>query len=116
MSKNILIVTGDAGEGYEEPVVAAPSKRRLHLVIHECWDTYLEKPGYGLESDLCFDDVDPAAYDAILILRGGAAEYLRSNAKQVLVAAGLLKGPKRTPSFTDWSSVAWREGPHATRS
>ena len=68
MSKNILIVTGDAGEGYEEPVVAAPSKRRLHLVIHDFepgWDTYIEKSGYGLESDLCFDDVDPAGYDVI---------------------------------------------------
>jgi protease I len=130
MSKNILIVTGDAGEGYEAlyayhrfleagyaPVVAAPSKRRLHLVIHDFepgWDTYIEKPGYGLESDISFDDVDPDGYDAILILGGRAPEYLRNNARlleitrqfeasgkwvfaichgiQVLVAAGLVKG------------------------
>ena len=68
MPKKILIVTGDAGEGYEAlyayhrfleagfwPEVAAPSKRRLHLVIHDFepgWDTYIEKPGYGLEADL----------------------------------------------------------------
>ncbi len=130
LSKKILIVTGDAGEGYEalyayhrmqeaefEAVVAAPSKRRLHLVIHDFepgWDTYIEKPGYGLDAQVSFDEVDPATYDAILILGGRAPEYLRNNARlleitrhfhdsgkwvfaichgiQVLVAAGLVKG------------------------
>ncbi|MGH9403055.1 MAG: DJ-1/PfpI family protein, partial [Terriglobia bacterium] len=71
--RKILIVTGDAGESYEslyavhrlreaeyEPVVAAPSRRRLHLVIHDFepgWDTYVERQGYGLESDITFEDV-----------------------------------------------------------
>lgn len=73
MSRKILIVTGDAGESYEalyarhrlleagyEPVVAAPSKRILNLVMHGFepgWDTYVERPGYKLESDLVFDQV-----------------------------------------------------------
>jgi len=48
MRHKILIVTGDAGESYETlyavhrfqeagwtPVVAAPSKKRLHLVMHD---------------------------------------------------------------------------------
>ena len=48
MSKRILLITGDAGESYEtlfalhrfreagyEPVVAAHSKRRLNLVMHD---------------------------------------------------------------------------------
>ena len=68
MSEQVLVVTGDAGESYEalyathrlreagyEVRVAAPSKRRLHLVIHDFepgWDTYIERQGYGLESDL----------------------------------------------------------------
>src|SRR5512145_941575 len=67
MSKRILVVTGDGGEGYEALyachrfleaghtlVVAAPSKRRLHLVMHDFepgWDTYIERPGYGLDAD-----------------------------------------------------------------
>ena len=67
MEKRILIVTGDAGESYEalyathrmreagyRPDVAAPSKRRLHLVIHDFepgWDTYVERPGYGLSAN-----------------------------------------------------------------
>lgn len=126
----ILVVTGDAGESYEalyavhrfreagdEPVVAAPSRRRLHMVMHDFepgWDTYIERPGYGLEADLDFSQVDAAQYDAILLLGGRAPEYLRNDARliaivkqfhdaskwvfaichgvQILAAAGLAKG------------------------
>lgn len=126
----ILIVTGDAGESYEalyayhrfleagyRAVIAAPSKRRLHLVMHDFepgWDTYVERPGYGLESHLTFADVNAADYDAVLILGGRAPEYLRHDPGvleivrgfdaagkcifsichgiQVLIAAGLVKG------------------------
>jgi len=125
----VLIVTGDAGESYEalyavhrfqeaewEPVVAAPSKRRLHLVMHDFepgWDTYVERPGYGLESDIEIDRAECDGFDAILILGGRAPEYLRNNdvlldlvrefhesgkwvlaichGIQVLAAAGLIK-------------------------
>jgi len=130
----ILIITGDGGESYEalyalhrfqeegwQAVVAAPSRRRLHLVIHDFepgWDTYIERPGYGLESDLTFEDVKVADYDAVLLLGGRAPEYLRNNAKlldmmrefdrqqkwifaichgvQVLAAAGLALGKRLT--------------------
>ena len=93
MSKKILLVTGDAGESYEalyayhrfleaeyEPVVAAPSARRLHLVMHDFepgWDTYVERPGYGLEAQIAFDDVNVADFDAVLLLGGRAPEFLR---------------------------------------
>ena len=65
MSKNILIVTGDGGESYETwfavhrfqeagytTRVAAPSRKRMHLVMHDFepgWDTYREAPGYGMQ-------------------------------------------------------------------
>lgn len=91
----ILIVTGDGGESYEalyavhrfreagwEPVVAAPSARRLHLVMHDFepgWDTYIERPGYGLDADLAFEQAHPADYEAVLVLGGRAPEYLRNN-------------------------------------
>jgi protease I len=129
MSKRILVVTGDGGEGYEAlyachrfleaghtPVVAAPSKRRLHLVMHDFepgWDTYIERPGYGLDADASIDEVSEGNFDAILLLGGRAPEYLRHNRKlvemvrlfhdsgkwvfaichgiQILVAAGLAK-------------------------
>jgi protease I len=99
-----------------EAVVAAPSKRRLHLVMHDFepgWDTYIERTGYGLESDITITEAQADGYDAILILGGRAPEYLRHDEKlleltrefhasgkwvfaichgiQVLVAAGLVK-------------------------
>lgn len=134
MSRKILIVTGDAGESYEalyaihrfreaewEPVVAAPSRRRLHLVMHDFepgWDTYVERPGYQVVADLTFDDVRVEEYEAILLLGGRAPEYLRNDARlldivrafrdqdrwvfaichgiQVLITAGLAKGARLT--------------------
>jgi len=130
----ILIATGDAGESYEalyavhrfreedrRTTVAAPSVRRLHLVMHDFesgWDTYVKRPGYGLEADLSFDQINVDNYDAILILGGRAPEYLRNDRRlldivrefdvqqkwifaichgiQVLTAAGLTKGKRIT--------------------
>ena len=93
MAKRILLVTGDSGESYEalfavhrfreagyEAVVAAPSARRLHLVMHDFepgWDTYIERQGYGLEADVAFDDVAVEEFSAVLLLGGRAPEFLR---------------------------------------
>lgn len=136
MSRHVLVVTGDAGESFEclyarqrlleagmVPRIAAPSKRRLHLVIHDFepgWDTYIEKPGYGAEADLTFDEVRADEYDAILVLGGRAPEYLRHDPRvtglvrqfaeagkwvfaichgvQVLAAAGVI-GNKRVTAY-----------------
>ena len=130
----ILIVTGDGGESYEtwyavhrfreagfEPRVAAPSKRRLHLVMHDFepgWDTYREAPGYAIEADLAFGDVVVGDYEAVVCIGGRAPEYLRNNARlldilrefdragkwifsichgvQLLAAAGLIKNRRVT--------------------
>ena len=134
MARQILVITGDAGESFEVlyarqrlleagfvPRIAAPSRRRLHLVIHDFepgWDTYIEKPGYGAESDLTFEEVVPDAYEAVLVLGGRAPEYLRHDPRvleivrafdrsekwvfaichgvQVLAAAGLVGGKRVT--------------------
>lgn len=95
MNRKILIVTGDGGESYETlyaihrfqeegdtAVIAAPSKRRLNLVMHDFepgWDTYIERPGYCIPSDLTINEVVVDDYDAILLLGGRAPEYLRNN-------------------------------------
>ena len=132
--RKVLIITGDGGESYEalyavhrlreegyEAVVAAPSKRRLHLVIHDFepgWDTYKEKPGYGMSADVTIAESKAKDYDAILILGGRAPEYLRNDQHllqltrdfatqgkwifsichgiQILAAADLLKGRRVT--------------------
>ena len=134
MTKSILLITGDGGECYEtlfavhrfreagyEARIAAPSRKRLHLVIHDFdpdWDTYVERPGYEVESDLTFAEVRVADYDAVLVLGGRAPEYLRHDARvleivrefkaldkwifaichgvQVLVNAGVAAGARVT--------------------
>ena len=130
MSRKVLIVTGDGGNSYEalyacqrfqetrwEPIVAAPSRRRLHLVIHDVepgWETYSERPGISIEADMAITAVAAKDFAALLILGGRAPEHLRNDASllslvrefaeqskcicaighgmQVLAAAGLIKG------------------------
>ena len=130
----IVIITGDGGESYEalyavhrfqeegwQPVVAAPARRRLNLVMHDFepgWDTYIERPGYGLAADVPFEQVNVPDFDAILLLGGRAPEYLRNNeivlhlvrefdrqrkwifaichGVQILAAAGLAAGRRVT--------------------
>jgi protease I len=95
MNRKILLVTGDGGESYETlyalhrfqeegdiAVIAAPSKRRLNLVMHdfeEGWDTYVERPGYSLEADIKINEIIVDDFDAILLLGGRAPEYLRNH-------------------------------------
>ncbi len=133
----ILIVTGDAGESYEalyavhrfqeagwKAVVGAPAARRLHLVMHDFepgWDTYVERPGYGLTADVGFDQVKVDDYEAILLLGGRAPEYLRNDQRllkivrefdargkwvfsichgiQILIAAGVVPKGKRVTCY-----------------
>ena len=134
MSKKILLIVGDGGESYETwfavhrfqeagyvTAVAAPSKRRLNLVMHDFepgWDTYKEGPGYIMESDLTFKQVRVKDYVAVLLIGGRAPEYLRNDPKvlqiirdfdkqkkwifsichgiQLVAAAGLTKGKRVT--------------------
>jgi protease I len=78
------------------------------------WDTYIERPGYGMEADVAIDRVKGGDYAAVLIIGGRAPEYLRHDRKlinivrdfdekkkwifsichgiQVLIAAGVTKG------------------------
>jgi protease I len=130
MSRKVLIVTGDGGDSYEalyayhrfkeagwEPVMAAPSRRPLHMVIHDYepgWETYVERQGHSVEPDVAIAAVSARDFAAILVLGGRAPEYLRNDPNmlsllhefaehdksifaighglQVLTAAGLVKG------------------------
>jgi protease I len=100
-NKKILIITGDAGESFEilyachrlreagyEPVIAAPAVKRMNLVIHDFepgWDTYVERKGYLVESDISFDDVDATDYKAVLCPGGRAPEYLRNDVRVIRI-------------------------------
>ena len=105
----VLLVIGDATEvtdtkypmmrleeaGYKV-IIAAPDVRPYQLVFHESpegWDITRESPGYMLDSDIAFRDINPAEYAGILISGGRAPEYIRYDddlirAVQWLTAAG----------------------------
>ncbi len=109
-AKKILIVTGDAGESFEilyamhrlresgyEPVIAAPAVKRMNLVIHDFepgWDTYVERKGYLVESQISFDDVEPDDYHAILFPGGRAPEYLRNDIRVINMLKAFNKANK----------------------
>jgi protease I len=92
----VLILTGDAAESLEvmypyqrlleegyQVQIAAPSKKKLHFVVHDFepgYDTYTEKPGYSWDADLAFADVNPEDFVALVIPGGRAPEYIRNNA------------------------------------
>ena len=133
MSRKVLIVTGDGGDSFEamfalqrfqeagwEPVIAAPSRRRLHMVIHDNepgWDTYVERQGHTVEAQVAITAVSARDFAMILVVGGRAPEYLRNDASmlsllrefaqlkhvigaighgvQVLVAAGISQGWQR---------------------
>jgi len=101
MSQKLLIITGDGGESYEtlyakhrfeeagyQAIIAAPTVKPLNLVIHDFepgWDTYIERKGYYVSSDIAIEDVNPDDYFAILLIGGRAPEFLRNDPKTISV-------------------------------
>jgi protease I len=108
--RKILIVTDDAGESFEilyakqrfleadwVPHIAATEKKRLNGVIHDFypgWNTYIEKPGYLIESDLAFADVIVDDYEAIMLIGGRAPEFLRHNEALIRIVKEFAKKDK----------------------
>ena len=90
--EKVLLVIGDGaevidtmvplyrlGEDYEV-VKAAPEVRTYNLVQHHqdsSWDVTIETPGYKLDSDIAFRDVDPDDFLALVLPGGRAPEFLR---------------------------------------
>ena len=128
----LLLLAGDFVEDYEIMVpfqalqmvghtvdAVCPGKKKgeqVRTAIHdfEGDQTYTEKRGHNFTLNATFDEIDPAAYDALVVPGGRAPEYLRLNTKvldivrhfdqankpiaalchgpQLLAAAGILKG------------------------
>ena len=131
-AKRILMLVGDYVEDYEVMVpfqmllmvghevhAVCPDKKagdQVRTAVHdfEGDQTYSEKPGHNFTLNTSFAEVDPVAYDALVIPGGRAPEYLRLNPRliemvrhfagagkpiasichgqQILVAAGVLEG------------------------
>lgn len=95
MSRKVLIVTGDGGDSYEtlyayhrflearwEPVIAAPSRRRLRMLLEDRepgWDMATERPGHSVDAHVAITAVAAKEFAALLIIGGRAPEYLRND-------------------------------------
>lgn len=135
-AKKILMLVGDFVEDYEAMVpyqmllmvghevhTVCPGKKAgdtVKTAVHdfEGDQTYTEKPGHRFGITTTFEDVDPAAYDALVIPGGRAPEYIRldervlaivrhfaaankpmasvCHGQQILVAADVLNGKQCT--------------------
>ncbi len=93
----ILMPIGDATEAMDtlypffrvaedgfRAVVTAPKARKYHMVLHEVppaagipWDITEERPGYHIDAEIAFRDVDPTEYAGLFVSGGRAPEYLR---------------------------------------
>lgn len=97
MAKRILMLVGDFVEDYEVMVpfqalwmvghevhAVCPDKESgdaVRTAVHdfEGDQTYSEKPGHNFTLNATFAEIDPAAYDALVIPGGRAPEYIRLN-------------------------------------
>ena len=64
----------------------------MNTVIHDFepgWDTYVERKGYLIESDISFNEVNTADYEALLLPGGRAPEYLRNDARVIDIVRGI---------------------------
>jgi protease I len=130
MSRKVLLITGDGGDTYEtlyaghrlledhwEPVIAAPTRRRLHMLFmdHEPgFESIVERPGHWVDAHVAITAVAAKDFVAVLLLGGRAPEYMRNDPSllslvrefagqdkcifaighgiQILAAAGLTRG------------------------
>jgi protease I len=132
MGKKLLMLVGDFVEDYEAMVPFQALQMVGHTVHAVCPDkksgdtvktaihdfegdqTYSEKAGHHFRLNATFSEIEPGAYDALVIPGGRAPEYLRLNPRvlemvrhfasshkpiaavchgaQILAAAGVLKG------------------------
>jgi deglycase len=110
----ILMPVGDATEvvdtlypyfrvqedGYEA-VVAGPEARMYHMVLHEVppapgipWDITQEQPGYHIQAEVAFRDVNPEEYAGLFVSGGRAPEYLRYDEDLMRVTQHFFKANK----------------------
>ena len=112
--RKILLAIGDAAEvldtfypffrlkeeGYNVRV-GGPAARAYHLVLHERpdgWDITEERPGYKLDADVAFKDVNPEEYSGLVITGGRAPEYLRYDADLLRITKAMFASNKPVAS------------------
>jgi protease I len=108
----LLMLTGDYVEDYEVMVpfqalqmvghtvdTVCPGKKKgeqVRTAIHdfEGDQTYSEKRGHNFTLNATFDEIDPAAYDGLVVPGGRAPEYLRLDPKVIAMVQHFDKANK----------------------
>src|SRR5437588_6691038 len=111
-SKKILLIAGDFVEDYEVMVpfqalqmvghtvhAVCPGKKAgqsVRTAVHdfEGDQTYSEKPGHNFALNATFAEIDPKAYDALVVPGGRAPEYLRLNPQVLAVVRHFFDAKK----------------------
>jgi len=86
-------------EGHEV-ILSAPVKKPIRTVViiaggaNETVDTFQQQPGLIVNADASFDEVDPSAYDALVIPGGPGPEYLRADYRCVDIVRHFVEKDK----------------------
>ena len=89
-----------AEDGYRV-VVAGPEARIYHMVLHEVppdsnipWDITQESPGYHIQAETAFRDINPDDYAGMFVSGGRAPEYLRYDKDLMRITRALHEASK----------------------
>lgn len=84
-----------------EVVVAGPEARLYHTVLHEIppdsnvpWDITMERPGYHLQAESAFRDLDASDFAGAFVSGGRAPEYIRYDADLCRVLREIFEAGK----------------------
>lgn len=110
----VLVVVGDGAEVIDtmapyyrlsedyEVHIAAPAVRTYHMVQHHHrpgWDITVETPGYDIEADIAFANVDPQDYLGLVLPGGRAPEFLRYDQDLIGIVRHFMKTGKPVASI-----------------
>lgn len=133
MAKMLLMLVGDYVEDYEVMVpfqallavghtvhAVCPGKKAGETIVTAVHDfegaqTYSEKRGHNFALNGTFDEVDPAAYDALIVPGGRSPEYLRLDSKVLDVIRHFANASKPIASICHGAQLLAAAGVLANR-
>ncbi len=129
--KKVLVGIGEFSEGMETyymvyrmkeegiiPVVAAAEVKAVKTVVHDFepqYSNYTEKPGYFIQADIAYKDVNPADYDGMLIPGGRGPEEMRQLDDVLKITRYFMDKKLPLGSMCHGPQVIWAAGPVAGR-
>lgn len=129
--KKVLVGIGEFSEGMETyymvyrlkeegivPVVAASEVKAVKTVVHDFepqYSNYTEKPGYFIQADIAYKDVNPADYDAMLIPGGRGPEEMRQLKEVLKIVRYFMDKKLPLGSMCHGPQVIWAAGSVAGR-